>query len=523
MASEDSSDSASTRSYNASTGNDVSPHIHVSLAHVSRGQWFPLDRSSRPIFRLPPCPTNSPVSIADSDGDGISHSGASSCEASSSHESNSACIKSRHEGNCLTSLNCLKYSRCLKAASQVVDGDQESSAGRGSQNEITSHSETCQKSNKHVQRQSKPAGEKPRLARQWDGVADADSSAPSSSEMGSDDGLEFSDRNDDVSTGASTPGADFPHGASSDEERPSSSIGDIGKTQDSAISSNWTLSEDFLLRGMKESQDNLSWEDIGSALNRHSSVVRDRWKAIQGHQAGFGEQPGVKEKNISPQETESPTELSEAGAGEDGSQSRESHRLSEPRKTFKSKSNGKLNASAGQRKDQHSGNASDNSKAGKVGDDIDDVLSGDEVASKASVTCDESDDGDEAERDGLQRPWLERDCCDIQYLHKHVYRELYPNLIRPEPDEFFGERDCTVLAAVDSRYKQSKWLEMQANFFNVTGRLVPLHLIRDKCESAERHRGARLKVTDTSRGDRRQQVESWVDGVQQEELEDPQL
>lgn len=58
---------------------------------------------------------------------------------------------------------------------------------------------------------------------------------------------------------------------------------------------------------------------------------------------------------------------------------------------------------------------------------------------------------------------------------------------------------------------------MQANFYNVTGRLVPLHMIRDKCEGAERARSP-------SQGNGCwQRVERWVDAVEDDDLEDPAL
>ncbi|KAK2598967.1 hypothetical protein QQS21_005572 [Conoideocrella luteorostrata] len=43
----------------------------------------------------------------------------------------------------------------------------------------------------------------------------------------------------------------------------------------------WTVSEDFLLTSMKESEDNLSWADIGTSLNRGKNNVKNRWKIIK--------------------------------------------------------------------------------------------------------------------------------------------------------------------------------------------------------------------------------------------------
>ncbi|KFA62636.1 hypothetical protein S40285_10284 [Stachybotrys chlorohalonatus IBT 40285] len=112
-------------------------------------------------------------------------------------------------------------------------------------------------------------------------------------------------------------------------------------------------------------------------------------------------------------------------------------------------------------------------------------------------------------------------------MRKHVWKELYPHddggdgaAARHRPDAAFGRSDCEVLAAVESRYQRSKWLEMQANFFNVTGRLVPLEAIRAKCERADddalRERVRREGETLLRR------VEAWVKDVQDEEQSEPE-
>ena len=71
---------------------------------------------------------------------------------------------------------------------------------------------------------------------------------------------------------------------------------------------------------------------------------------------------------------------------------------------------------------------------------------------------------------------------------------------------------------------------MQANFYNVTGRMVPLHVIRDRCaradeeeeeeEESERRRRERQRRREVGVG--REMVESWVGGVDQENLGDPE-
>lgn len=54
----------------------------------------------------------------------------------------------------------------------------------------------------------------------------------------------------------------------------------------------------------------------------------------------------------------------------------------------------------------------------------------------------------------------------------------------PEPDDIFDEEDCILLALADSRHLQNRWLEIQADYFNVTGRMVPQEVLKWKLDGA---------------------------------------
>lgn len=59
----------------------------------------------------------------------------------------------------------------------------------------------------------------------------------------------------------------------------------------------------------------------------------------------------------------------------------------------------------------------------------------------------------------------------------------------PEPDEIFDEDDCILLALADSRRRENRWLNIQADYFNVTGRMVPLEVLKWKLAGAEKPEG----------------------------------
>lgn len=90
------------------------------------------------------------------------------------------------------------------------------------------------------------------------------------------------------------------------------------------------------------------------------------------------------------------------------------------------------------------------------------------------------------------------------YLQDQIRENLYPPYLSLKDDDHFTKRDCEVLATVDSKMKRGKWLEMQANFFNVTGKMVPVSVFRDKCGAAEAEERERIREA---------KIESWKAGL----------
>ncbi|PQK11734.1 hypothetical protein BB8028_0003g03580 [Beauveria bassiana] len=194
--------------------------------------------------------------------------------------------------------------------------------------------------------------------------------------------------------------------------------------------SGWSLSEDSLLRSMKEANDGLSWEEIGKSLNRGKTECKSRWKVIR-NQPKQDALPEDGSNGNAEHEAPSPTEADDGTAAEaDGKTAGDADPINTPPP------------------DQRV----------------------DEAADKVSRPHGE-DDLSEHER-------------QKQYWHRHIGRHLYPASIRIEPDAHFSQGDCRVLEMIDARYGSMRWLEAQARFYNETGRMVPLEVIRRKCEDA---------------------------------------
>ncbi|SPO00676.1 uncharacterized protein DNG_03424 [Cephalotrichum gorgonifer] len=123
-------------------------------------------------------------------------------------------------------------------------------------------------------------------------------------------------------------------------------------------------------------------------------------------------------------------------------------------------------------------------------------------SSSQSESTDSSPDPGSTESEGEQQ----------LYLQEQIRENLYPPYLSLEADDHFTKRDCAVLATVDSKMRRGKWLEMQANFFNATGKMVPLSVFRDKCEAAEAEERDRIREA---------KIKFWKAGLDLSEQLDP--
>lgn len=59
----------------------------------------------------------------------------------------------------------------------------------------------------------------------------------------------------------------------------------------------------------------------------------------------------------------------------------------------------------------------------------------------------------------------------------------------PEVDDKFDEDDCILMAVADARRKGDRWKQMQADFANLTGRMVPVEVLKYKFGEGEKPEG----------------------------------
>jgi hypothetical protein len=163
------------------------------------------------------------------------------------------------------------------------------------------------------------------------------------------------------------------------------------------------------------------------------------------------------------------------------------------------------------------GNDNEDDQASSA-DELLDLLREDSSSGSSSIT-DEADGYDASDYDPFADP-ADPIACERErrrqerYIRHHAHTSMYRGLPAASgggdrfSDQGFSRRDRALLADLANRRFASQWLEMQANFFNVTGRMVPLHLIKAKLENS---RPCDAEIGYLARGERK--VANWTDAV----------
>ncbi|KAJ0355643.1 hypothetical protein COL154_000385 [Colletotrichum chrysophilum] len=289
--------------------------------------------------------------------------------------------------------------------------------------------------------------------------------------------------------------------ASSSEVASTDGASDASTSAKPSTPGNWTDSEDALIISMKEGGE--TWAAIGNAMNRGKNEVKKRWHVVKANRANSTESGGDTQTDKSAESTEE----KEPGptAEEKQSKGKELQNV----ESTKPK-NAKDDATGCKKKGKEQKVACDKEKIKepKQKKQKKKPVVKEPVAEKSESEDDDAESSSYRERMNLLRdtssesesPATSGDDADApgyyerevarqeRYIRRHVHPQLYPvppAARAPSPADKRQRRDDAILAAVASRREATKWLEMQANFFNVTGRMVPLHLIKARCEAEE--------------------------------------
>ena len=232
----------------------------------------------------------------------------------------------------------------------------------------------------------------------------------------------------------------------------------------------WTMSETALLKGMKEGGS--TWAGITKALNKSKSQCQQKWKAVQAEEKSGGDGGDTADKENEAEKSGGdggdPTDKKDEAAksGGDGGDSTDKKKQAEvksDRKTKKKQAEVKSVAK--------NGKTSESKKAKPPASKIKPPEPAPRSSSSSSESPSTTSSVERAEQ--------------ARYLQTEIYPQLYPPIITPKPDDFFSSSDCDALAHAHSKAMRSRMLEMQANFYNATGRMVPLSFLASKCEGSE--------------------------------------
>ncbi|CRK32307.1 hypothetical protein BN1708_005698, partial [Verticillium longisporum] len=318
---------------------------------------------------------------------------------------------------------------------------------------------------------------------------------------------------------------------SSNDAMTTASENDLAKPMPStALIDKWTASDDAMIIGMKE--DSAAWAVIGNAIGRGKNEVKKRYHEIKVVTANAASVPTSKQASVDTAEPEKPQK---AKPSEDTE--RDASKDNAEKTCDEKKSNTKVDT---KRRIQSPSKSPPSTTSTSLS-----AMEAALLASPASSNTSSSSDGDEAgyDADGFDpyspdpRPdpfahERERRRQD-RFMQRHLWAALYPRhrTTQDHEDKYtgatgfadrgFSRRDRRLLASLEDRRLGNRWLEMQANFFNATGRMLPLHLIKAKLEG----QGAADEEQMLPRVARfEQMVASWNSSVaDSEELLDPAL
>lgn len=250
----------------------------------------------------------------------------------------------------------------------------------------------------------------------------------------------------------------------------------------------WTREEDRLICVRKSEAK--SWAEIGKELERGKKECQLRYRMLSSH----AKQLGITTEKLARLYVDEDEEKAKAkskksgkikdkgkGKDEDEDENKRESKARDGKGKGKSKSGGKSKKAATKSNSKpHTKSKSKKEKNRNVDSDSssnsDDEEEGEEEEEEEDKEeGEEEQDGDEEAEDPEAEYWAQR-----HFIYDTLYGNMYPDQKALRPDRFYSESDCRVLAGLEARYRANKWLYIQADFCNATGRMVEAELLRAK-------------------------------------------
>ncbi|KAK1729923.1 uncharacterized protein BDZ83DRAFT_449025 [Colletotrichum acutatum] len=412
---------------------------------------------------------------------------------------------------------------------ELTEPDNKTTSGKSTS--IVTSEVTTDAADSEVDMKNKPNEKGKAVDTESKSVTEAETSSVVTSEAASSEGPESSASGETASEDKST------------TDDASSKSADASTGAQSSTTGEWTASEDALIISMKEGGE--TWASIGNAINRGKNEVKKRWHVMKINVANSVEstceahtEETTQTESQAATEADAKTEASQDEVKTDDDKykskaERKAERKAEKQKqknkeTLKSdeklkesqkpskevkitegkKPESKLKEPKQRGKPAKPAPSEDSSKPA-TSDTNDETPSSSyrdrfnllHDASSASESTSSATSADDNDADP-QAQYKRELAGQERYIRRHVHPALYPptpaashkrkrplpppaHRRAPSPADRQQRRDDATLAAVVSKREATKWLEMQANFYNATGRMVPLHMIKSRCEAEE--------------------------------------
>ncbi|KAI1351762.1 hypothetical protein F5Y01DRAFT_324835 [Xylaria sp. FL0043] len=214
----------------------------------------------------------------------------------------------------------------------------------------------------------------------------------------------------------------------------------------------WTRKEDRLICIMKAKQK--SWAEIGKALGRHRRECQYRHRELLKH----AKQLGILTKELASIYIDKDKKSNEENSDDKSKSKSKDKAKQDGDSEVEGKGKNKSKDSKGKNKKDAS---SSDSNSGSEND-------GEET---------EEEEEEEDEENLAAEFWAHR-----RFLYDTMLGDMYPDQKVLRADRFYSEIDCRMLAGIEARYRANKWLHIQADFCNATGRMVAAEILKAKFE-----------------------------------------
>ncbi|KAI0120136.1 hypothetical protein GGR51DRAFT_554170 [Nemania sp. FL0031] len=234
----------------------------------------------------------------------------------------------------------------------------------------------------------------------------------------------------------------------------------------------WTRDEDRIIF-MRKSQGK-SWAEIGKELERGRRECQQHYRMLRSH----AKELGITTDSLAKLYIEEEEEKAKPSKGsKDKSKNKSKNSDEDQSDKTKKDAKGKAKAKDATKSDSKSESKKKKNKkaASETSASDPDPESGSDSDSKSS-----SNEEEKEEEDAVAEYWAQR-----RYLYDTVYGQMFPDQKVLRPDRFYSESDCRVLAGLEARYRANKWLHIQADFCNATGRMVEAWVLEAKFNEDE--------------------------------------